>query len=36
MGGILSASNLKIVGLTLAVIWAVNKFVPASKNPLIP
>ena len=34
MGGILSTDNLKIVALTLATIWAINKFVPATRNPL--
>lgn len=34
MQGLLSASNLKIVGLTLVTIWAINKFVPATRNPL--
>jgi len=34
MAGIFSKDNLQVVGLTLAVIWALNKFVPDSKNPL--
>lgn len=34
MGGILSTDNLKIVALTLAAIIAINKFVPATRNPL--
>lgn len=34
MGGLLSVGNLKIVGLTLVTIWAINKFVPATSNPL--
>ncbi len=34
MGGILSADRLKTVAVTLAVIWAINKFVPATSNPL--
>ncbi len=34
MGGIISADRLKTVGLTLFAIWAINKFVPATSNPL--
>lgn len=34
MNGLFSGDNLKIVGLTLAAIWAINKFVPATRNPL--
>lgn len=34
MGGLLSTSNLKVVALTLAAIIAINKFVPATRNPL--
>jgi hypothetical protein len=34
MGGILSADNFKVVALTLVCIAAINKFVPATRNPL--
>jgi hypothetical protein len=34
MGGLLSKSNMQCVGLTLLAIIAINKFVPATRNPL--
>jgi hypothetical protein len=34
MNGLLSSDRLKTVAVTLAVIWAINKFVPATRNPL--
>lgn len=34
MNGIFSKNRLTTVGLTLAAIWAMNKFLPATRNPL--
>ena len=34
MGNVFSKSRMTTVALTLATIWAMNKFLPATRNPL--